>query len=88
MSIRIQAVRGMHDILPDQTVLWQNVENVITAVLAQYGYQEIRLPVVEKTELFARSIGEQTDIVSKEMYTFADRGGCRHRPDCLAGLTP
>ena len=77
----------MHDILPDQTVLWQNVENVITAVLAQYGYQEIRLPVVEKTELFARSIGEQTDIVSKEMYTFNDRNHDQLtlRPEGTAG---
>ena len=87
MGIRIQAVRGMHDILPDQTVLWQNVENVITAVLVQYGYQEIRLPVVEKTELFARSIGEQTDIVSKEMYTFNDRNQDQLtlRPEGTAG---
>ncbi|MEE8320413.1 MAG: histidine--tRNA ligase, partial [Gammaproteobacteria bacterium] len=87
MSKKIQAIRGMHDILPDQTPLWQRVEKVITGVLRQYGYQEIRLPAIEKTELFARSIGEQTDIVSKEMYTFNDRNNDQLtlRPEGTAG---
>ncbi len=71
----IQAVRGMNDILPGDTPYWQQLETEIRAVLAQYGYREIRFPIVEKTELFKRSIGEVTDIVEKEMYTFEDRNG-------------
>jgi len=71
----IQAIRGMNDILPEDTVYWQKLESVIRDLLGRYGYQEIRFPVVEKTELFKRSIGEVTDIVEKEMYTFADRNG-------------
>ncbi len=71
----IQAVRGMNDILPEDTVYWQKLESIIRDLLGRYGYQEIRFPVVEKTELFKRSIGEVTDIVEKEMYTFADRNG-------------
>lgn len=69
----IQAIRGMNDLLPSQTAYWQAVENKLKAVLAQYGYQEIRFPLLEVTELFKRSIGEVTDIVEKEMYTFLDR---------------
>lgn len=69
----IQAVRGMNDILPPETSLWQHAENVIRRVIQSHGYQEIRFPILEKTELFKRSIGEQTDIVEKEMYTFLDR---------------
>ena len=71
----IQAVRGMNDIAPDDTPYWQKLEAEIRAVLAAYGYQEIRFPIVESTELFKRSIGEVTDIVEKEMYTFEDRNG-------------
>jgi len=67
----------MHDILPDSTPVWQFTEQAIINVLQQYGYAEIRLPILERTELFERSIGEQTDIVTKEMYTFADRNGDR-----------
>lgn len=87
MSEKIQAIRGMHDILPEQTPRWQGVEQVIRQVLAAYGYQEIRLPIVEKTELFKRSIGEVTDIVEKEMYTFDDRNGdsLTLRPEGTAG---
>ena len=66
MSDKIQAIRGMHDILPDQTPRWQGVERAFREVLASYGYQEIRLPIVEKTELFKRSIGEVTDIVERK----------------------
>lgn len=69
----IQAVRGMNDILPPETSLWQHAENVIRRVIQSHGFQELRFPIVEKTELFKRSIGEQTDIVEKEMYTFIDR---------------
>jgi histidyl-tRNA synthetase len=77
----------MHDVLPDQTPLWQHAEQVIREVLGAYGYHEIRLPIVEKTELFKRSIGEVTDIVEKEMYTFDDRNGdsLTLRPEGTAG---
>jgi len=73
VSKQIQAIRGMNDCLPSQSGLWQFVESVIRQVVASYGYQEIRTPIVESTHLFKRSIGEVTDIVEKEMYTFADR---------------
>ncbi|HDP88929.1 MAG TPA: histidine--tRNA ligase [Thioalkalivibrio sp.] len=75
MSKTIQSIRGMHDILPEQTPAWQYLESTVRDLLAGYGYQEIRMPIVEMTELFARSIGEVTDIVEKEMYTFEDRNG-------------
>jgi histidyl-tRNA synthetase (EC 6.1.1.21) len=77
----------MNDILPDQTPVWQYVESTVRRVLGQYGYQEIRMPVVEHTELFKRSIGEVTDIVEKEMYTFEDRNGdsLTLRPEGTAG---
>ena len=87
MTEKIQAIRGMHDLLPEQTPRWQGVEAVFRRVLSAYGYQEIRLPIVEKTELFKRSIGEVTDIVEKEMYTFDDRNGdsLTLRPEGTAG---
>lgn len=87
MTGRIQSIKGMHDILPDSTTRWQFVENKIINVLERYGYQEIRLPIVEKTELFKRSIGELTDIVSKEMYTFIDQSddSLTLRPEGTAG---
>ncbi|OJT00266.1 histidine--tRNA ligase [Marinobacter nauticus] len=77
----------MNDILPEQTPVWQYVESTVRQVLGQYGYQEIRMPVVEQTELFKRSIGEVTDIVEKEMYTFDDRNGdsLTLRPEGTAG---
>lgn len=75
MAKNIQAIRGMHDILPSQTPLWQLLEDRVRSVLEGYGYREIRMPLVEQTELFKRSIGEVTDIVEKEMYTFDDRNG-------------
>ena len=71
----IKAIRGMNDILPTQTPLWQFFEAQVKLVFDQYGYQEIRMPIAEKTDLFCRSIGEATDVVEKEMYTFADRNG-------------
>jgi len=71
----IQAIRGMNDCLPDVSGTWQKVESVLRQVVASYGYQEIRTPIVESTDLFKRSIGEVTDIVEKEMYTFEDRNG-------------
>jgi len=84
---KIQAIRGMNDILPEQTPVWQFVETVVRRVLRQYGYQEIRMPIVEQTDLFRRSIGEVTDIVEKEMYTFEDRNGdsLTLRPEGTAG---
>lgn len=86
MSKNIQAIRGMHDLLPDQSPLWQFLERQVRSVVAAYGYREIRTPIVEKTELFKRSIGEVTDIVEKEMYTFEDRNGdsLTLRPECTA----
>jgi len=71
----IQAIRGMNDCLPEVSGTWQKVESVLRQVVANYGYQEIRTPIVESTDLFKRSIGEVTDIVEKEMYTFEDRNG-------------
>ncbi|HBH10509.1 MAG: histidine--tRNA ligase [Legionellales bacterium] len=70
---KLQAIRGMHDILMDETPNWQFVEKTIQYILNQYGYKEIRLPILEKTELFENSIGDNTDIVSKEMYSFEDK---------------
>ena len=83
----IQAVRGMKDILPEQVDLWQRAEQVLRDVFQAYAYQEIRLPVIEKTELFSRTIGEGTDIVAKEMYSFTDRNGdsLTLRPEGTAG---
>jgi histidyl-tRNA synthetase len=87
MAKQIQAIRGMHDTLPEQTPLWQFLERRVESVLAAYGYREIRMPLLESTELFKRSIGEVTDIVEKEMYTFADRNGdsLTLRPEGTAG---
>ena len=75
MSKSLQAIRGMNDILPEQTPLWRYFESTVSRLLDNYGYKQIRMPVVEFTELFKRSIGEVTDIVEKEMYTFEDRNG-------------
>jgi|TARA_R110001606_G_scaffold116395_1_gene245355 histidyl-tRNA synthetase len=72
---QIQAIRGMNDCLPGDTQVWQKVENILRETVASFGYQEIRFPIVESTDLFKRSIGEVTDIVEKEMYTFADNNG-------------
>jgi len=75
MSQPIQSIRGMSDVLPDEAPLWQRFEDTVRAWLRHYGYSEIRMPLIEKTELFVRSIGEVTDIVEKEMYTFTDLNG-------------
>ena len=84
---KLQAVRGMHDTLPEETPEWRFLEQTMQSVLHSYCYREIRLPVVEKTELFSRSIGAGTDIVTKEMYTFQDRNGefLTLRPEGTAG---
>lgn len=71
----IQSIRGMNDLLPDQMSIWQQVETALRNVARLYDYSEIRTPILERTELFKRAIGEQTDIVEKEMYTFADNNG-------------
>jgi histidyl-tRNA synthetase len=88
MADLIQPVRGMNDVLPVDAPLWERVEGAAAELFAAYGYQRIRLPVLERTELFSRSIGELTDIVSKEMYTFDDRDGERVtlRPEATAGI--
>ena len=70
---KIQSVRGMNDVLPAQSPTWQKLESALRKLMGQYGYEEIRMPIVEKTQLFARAVGEVTDIVEKEMYTFVDR---------------
>lgn len=75
MAKSIQSIRGMHDVLPDESHRWQAFEEIIRRVMSSYGYSEIRTPIVESTDLFCRSIGEVTDIVEKEMYTFEDRNG-------------
>ena len=72
MANGVKAIRGMNDILPDESYLWVHFEQIIQQWLAAYGYRNIRTPIVEQTDLFARSIGEVTDIVEKEMYTFID----------------
>ena len=77
MAKSIQSIRGMHDVLPDQSYRWQSFESIIRQLMTAYGYREIRMPLVESTDLFCRSIGEVTDIVEKEMYTFEDRNGDR-----------
>ena len=84
----IQAVRGTRDILPDEIPAWHAIEKAARELFARYGYREIRTPVFEATELFARGIGAETDIVSKEMYTFEDRdgGSLTLRPEATAGI--
>lgn len=87
MPQMIQAVRGMNDILPPETALWQYVEGLFRRTMQSHGYQEIRFPIVEKTALFKRAVGEITDIVEKEMYTFLDRNeeSLTLRPEGTAG---
>lgn len=87
MVEKIQAIRGMNDILPMEIFTWQKVEDSLRKLAKQYGYQEVRFPILEKTELFKRCIGDVTDIVEKEMYTFIDRNGesLSLRPEGTAG---
>ncbi|MBV6423090.1 MAG: Histidine--tRNA ligase [Steroidobacteraceae bacterium] len=88
MTSGVQPIRGMNDVLPADIGLWQHLEATLRELVAMYGYDEIRVPVVEHTELFKRSIGEYTDIVEKEMYTFSDQGGdsLTLRPEATAGI--
>lgn len=87
MADKIQAIRGMNDILPEQAQVWRELEALLADCLTRYGYQEIRFPLVESTQLFKRSIGEVTDVVEKEMYTFTDLNGdsLSLRPEGTAG---
>ncbi|KYN82013.1 histidine--tRNA ligase [Vibrio cidicii] len=87
MAKTIQAIRGMNDCLPTQSPLWQKLENTVKNVISAYGYNEVRMPIVEMTHLFSRAIGEVTDVVEKEMYTFEDRNGdsLTLRPEGTAG---
>jgi histidyl-tRNA synthetase len=71
-STRFQSIKGFYDILPEQSALWHLLEDTARRVLAQYGYRNIRMPIVETTDLFVRSVGEHTDIVEKEMYSWTD----------------
>jgi len=84
----IQAIRGMNDVLPEHSPGWRAVEATAAAIFEEYGYRQIRIPVLERTELYRRSIGEATDIVEKEMYTFDDRNGdsLTLRPEATAGI--
>ncbi len=84
----IQLIRGFKDILPGEVELWQEIERTASALFEDFGFKEIRIPIMEHTELFARSIGEDTDIVEKEMYTFTDRGGdmLTLRPEATASV--
>src|SRR5690606_19181443 len=86
--VKPKAIRGMNDVLPDISGTWRYVEEVVRDVVEAFGYSEIRLPLLEYTELFRRSIGEVTDIVEKEMYTFDDRNGesLTLRPEATAGV--
>ena len=88
--MKITRIRGFTDLLPGETETWQFVEHVAREVFARYTFSEIRIPILEKTELFSRSLGETTDIVEKEMYTFADQDAkgsmLTLRPEGTAGV--
>jgi histidyl-tRNA synthetase len=85
---QIAPIRGMNDVLPEEIGAWQYLESCTRELLGAYGYEEIRVPLLERTELFQRAIGEHTDVVGKEMYTFTDRGGdsLTLRPEATAGI--
>ena len=87
MKKKLQSIRGIHDGLPETVTKWRYIEEKARKVFASYAFSEVRLPILEPTELFVRSVGEKTDIVSKEMYAFEDQGGdhiCL-RPEGTAG---
>jgi len=88
MTELIQPVRGMNDVLPEEAYFWERLERAAARIFRAYGYRRIRIPVLERTELFSRSIGELTDIVEKEMYTFEDRNGdsLTMRPEATASV--
>ena len=88
MSKIIEPLRGVHDVLPAQIAAWQYLERITREVFAGYGYEEFRVPVIEQTQLFKRSIGDFTDIVEKEMFSFVDQGEDQItlRPEATAGV--
>ena len=89
MAAALQAVRGMNDVLPDEAALWQRFEDAARGVFERYGYRNIRVPIVEATPLFVRGIGEHTDVVEHEMYTFEDKlngESLTLRPEATAGI--
>ena len=83
--MELHALNGFRDVLPEEVGLWRQVEETARDIFARFHFQEIRLPILEKTELFTRSIGETTDIVEKEMYTFTDKK-VTMRPEATASL--
>ena len=86
---KVNAIRGMNDILPSESYKWEQLENIIKSLLSQYGYQNIRTPILEQTRLFARGIGEVTDIVEKEMYTFTmNKDAETANPDDMLTMRP
>ena len=88
MAEKLSAVKGMNDLLPDEAQRWEWVEGVMRSVLARWGYRNLRTPIVEPTPLFVRGIGEHTDVVEKEMYTFDDHGeSLTLRPENTPKLT-
>ena len=88
MSKIIEPLRGVHDILPAQAAYWQLLENAVREAMLGYGYEELRVPIIEQTQLFKRSIGDFTDIVEKEMFSFVDQGDdhITLRPEATAGV--
>jgi histidyl-tRNA synthetase len=88
LSKTIEPLRGVHDVLPAQIAAWQHLERITREVFAGYGYEEFRVPVIEQTQLFKRSIGDFTDIVEKEMFSFVDQGEdhITLRPEATAGI--
>ncbi len=88
MSKIIEPLRGVHDVLPENAAAWQHLERVTRAVFDAYGYEELRVPIIEQTQLFKRSIGDFTDIVEKEMFSFVDQGEdhITLRPEATAGI--
>ena len=83
-----RSIRGMHDILPADMPAWHRLERIVRSVFASYGFEELRVPLLERTEVFTRAIGQATDVVEKEMYTFDDRNGdsLSLRPEGTAGV--
>ena len=90
MALQFKSPKGTKDILPSEIYRWHYIENSLRSVFAKYNFHEIRTPVFEETELFARGIGQSTDIVRKEMYTFSDKGGKSYtlRPEMTASVSP
>ena len=89
MTTPLQAVRGMNDVLPDEAAAWEFLDDAVRGVFRQYGYRNLRVPMVEPTALFVRGIGDATDIVEKEMYTFEDKlngESLTLRPEATAGI--